>query len=113
MDLVMKNELGNRPILGIYYIPITKSYFLANNLNRDRGALIFSPSGKQGLAIISGSAAEKAGFQINDIIIAVNGQEVNIDNPLANILSNYKKGDEVELLIVRTGQEIKVKVKLI
>jgi len=112
MELVMKNELGNRPVLEIYYIPITKSYSIENNLSRDRGALIFSPSGKQGLAIISGSPAEKAGLQINDIIIAVNGQEINLDNPLSNMLSNYKKGDEVELLIVRNGQEMKVKVKL-
>jgi serine protease Do len=112
MELAMKNELGTRPTLGIYYIPITKAYSIKNNLNRDRGVLIFSPSGKQGLAIISGSAAEKSGLQINDIIIAVNGQEVNLDNPLSNMLSNYKKGDEVELLIVRAGQEIKVKLKL-
>lgn len=112
MELAMKNELGNRPTLGIYYVPITKAYSMENNLSRDRGALIYSASGKQGLAIISGSAAEKAGLQINDIIIAVNGQEVNLDNPLSNLLSNYKKGDEVELLIVRAGQEMKVKVKL-
>jgi S1-C subfamily serine protease len=112
MELAIKNELGNRPALGIYYVPITKAHYFANNLSQDRGALIYSVSGKQGLAIISGSAAEKAGLEINDIIIAINGQEVNLDNPLSNMLSNYKKGDEVELLIVRNGQEMKVKVKL-
>lgn len=112
MELAIKNELNRRPVLGIYYIPVTKVYAMANSLDRDRGALIYSPSGKQGLAIISGSAAEKAGLEINDIIIAVGGQEINLDNPLSNMLSNYKKGDEVELLVVRNGQEIKVKVEL-
>lgn len=112
LELAIKNELNTRPILGIYYVPITKSYSIINNLTRDRGALIFSSSGRQGLAIISGTPAEKAGLEINDIIIAVNDQEVNLDNPLSNLLSQYKKGDQVELLIIRDGKELKVPVKL-
>ncbi|MCX6765954.1 MAG: S1C family serine protease [Candidatus Moranbacteria bacterium] len=112
LELAIKNELANRPVLGIYYVPITKEYAIVNNLARDRGALIFSSSGKEGLAIITGSPAEKAGLQINDIIIAVTGQEVNLDNPLSNLLSQYKKGEEVELLVLRENREIKIKVDL-
>ena len=112
VELAIKNELTSRPILGIYYIPITKKYAFINNLKRDRGALIYSASGDQGLAIISNSPAEKAGLKINDIITAVNNQEVNLDNPLSNLLSQYKKGDEIELLVVREGKEIKIKVRL-
>ncbi len=113
MELAIKNELALRPALGIYYIPITKKYAFVNNLEHDRGALIYSASGNQGLAIISNSPAEKAGLKINDIIIAVNNQEVNLDNPLSNLLSQYKKGDTVELLVARSGEEIKIKVELI
>ncbi len=112
MESAMKNELGSRPYLGIYYVPITKAYALANDLGRDRGALIYSSSGKQGLAIIAGSPAEKAGLEIFDIIIAAGGQEINLDNPLSNALSQYKKGDTVELLVLRNGKEIKVPVSL-
>lgn len=112
MESVIKNELGKRPFFGIYYIPITKEYSIARNLNRDRGALVYSPSGAQGLAVLSGSPAEKAGIRLNDIIIAINGKEVNLDNPFSNALSQYKKGDEIELLVVRNGNEIKIKVKL-
>lgn len=112
MELAIEKNLGNRPTLGIYYLPVTKVYAAANNIKRDRGAIIYSPSGRQGLAIISGSPAEKAGLRVNDIIIALNAQEINLDNPLANVLSEYKKGDEIELLIDRKGEEIKINIQL-
>jgi S1-C subfamily serine protease len=62
--------------------------------------------------MISGSPAENAGIRINDIVLAVNNQEVNIDNPLSNLISQYKKGDSIELLLERDGEEIKIPVKL-
>jgi len=112
MDLAIKGELQNRSELGLYYVPITKEYSLAHGLNRDRGALVYSPSGKQGLAILADSVAEKAGVKINDIIIAVDGKEINLDNPLSNAMSEYKKGDKAELLIIRDEEEIKIIIEL-
>jgi S1-C subfamily serine protease len=112
VNLVLQNNLDSRPTLGAYYISVTKEYALTNNLGRDRGALIYSPSGKQGLAVISGSAAEKAGLQINDIITAVGSQEINLDNSLANLIAQYKKGDIVELTVDRGGQEMKIQLQL-
>jgi len=112
MDLAIRNELGARAQMGIYYLPISKAYALANNLSYDKGALIYSPSGKQGLAIIAGSPAEKAGLKINDVITFVDGKEINLDNPLSNLLGQYKKGDAIELTILRDGQEMKIPVKL-
>lgn len=112
MELAIAGDLSERPYLGIYYIPLTKAYVIVNNLTRDKGALIYSASGKQGLAIINGSPAEKAGLKLNDIIIAVNDKEINLDNPLSNILSELRKGDEIELTIIRNGEEIKLKVQL-
>ncbi|KKQ52542.1 MAG: 2-alkenal reductase [Parcubacteria group bacterium GW2011_GWD2_38_11] len=112
VGLALSNELENRPFLGAYYVSITKEYAIAHSLNRDRGALIFSPSGKQGLAVIAFSPAEKAGLKINDIVLAVNDQNINLDNPLSNLISQYKKGDEIKLLIDREGSEVKISVKL-
>ncbi len=112
MDIAVKNEFELRPYLGIYYLPITKTYAKINNLPRDKGALIYSPSGKQGLAIISGSPAEKAGLKINDIITYVNEKEINLENPLSDILSQSKKGSEAEFTVIREKQELKIKVTL-
>lgn len=103
---------AKRPFLGAYYVSITKEYSIAHNLSHDRGALVFSPSGKQGLAIIAGSPAEKAGLKLNDVVLKVDGQEVNLNNPLSNLLNQNKKGDSIELTVERDGNEIKLSVEL-
>lgn len=112
MELAIKNELNNRPYLGMYYLPLTQTYAIENNFDREQGAIIYSPSGKQGLAILSGSPAEKAGFKINDVIIAIDGREVNLDNPLSNLLNQHKKGDQIEFTILRDRQELKLPAQL-
>jgi len=112
MNLILQNKNFDRPYFGAYYISITKEYAITNNLDHDRGALIYSPSGKQGLAMISGSPAEKAGFRINDIIVSVNSQGVNLDNPLSNLIAQYKKGDIIEMTVDRSGEEVKIPVQL-
>lgn len=112
VDLALQGALASRPSFGAYYISITKEYSITNDLSRDRGALIYSPSGKQGLAIIAGSPAEVAGIKIGDIIVSVNNQDINLDNPLSNLINQYKKGDTVELVVDRGGQEIRIPVKL-
>ena len=112
IDRAIKKELDQDPSLGIYYLTIDKTLALANNLSRDKGALVYSPSGQQGLAIISGSSAQKAGLAINDIIISVDDQEINLQNSLADILYKFKKGDQIELKVLRNGQELKIPVQL-
>lgn len=105
-------EFGERSVLGVYYVPITKEYAIANGLPSDRGALIYSPSGNQGLAVIHGSAGEKAGLRIGDIVTMVGNKGVNLDNPLANLVSEYKKGEKMQLTIIRANEEKKIEVQL-
>lgn len=112
IERAIKKELDQNPNLGIYYLPINKTLSLANNLASDKGALIYSPSGQAGLAIISGSSAQKAGLQINDIITSINGQEINLKNSLSDLLYKFKKGDSLELKILRSGQELKIPIQL-
>ncbi|MEP7162795.1 MAG: PDZ domain-containing protein, partial [Candidatus Moraniibacteriota bacterium] len=78
----------------------------------DRGALIYSASGKTGLAVLSGSPAEKAGLRNGDIVIAANGKEINLDHPLSVAVGKFKKGDIIELLIVNADIERTVSVAL-
>ena len=112
MDWALQNKLNERPFFGAYYISISKEYGITNKLDHDSGALIFSQSGKQSLAIIAGSPAEKSGLKINDIVLSVNNQEVNLDNSLSDLINQYKKGDQIELTIDRNGQEMKIIVQL-
>lgn len=112
IDRAIKKELDKDPMLGVYYVPITKTYALNNNLAVDKGALIFSSSGQLGLAIIAGSSGQKAGLQINDIIKAVNDQEINMENSLPDLLYQYKQGDTIELTILRGAEDLKVPINL-
>ena len=100
-----------RGSLGVYYQSLS-SESAAPFGRGDRGALIYSPSGQQGLAVLAGSAAEKAGLKINDIVLSVNGEEISPEKNLARLVSQCKPGEEISLKIVREGKEMEVKAVL-
>lgn len=112
LDVELSGHLDARPVLGVYYISVTQEMSIAYRLDRDRGALVFSPSGKSSLAVIAGSPAEKAKLQANDIILAVNNKEINLDNPLSMLIGQLKKEETVELTVLRNKVEIKIPVTL-
>lgn len=110
---LVSGTLGNRPTLGVYYLTLTKGSAIAGGEGeRDRGAMIYSPSGKTGLSVLAGSPAEQAGLRYGDIVIAVNGTSIDLDMPLSVALGKLSVGDTAELLIVRNGKEQAVSVSL-
>ncbi len=110
-QFIEKGEI-QRGSLGVYYILLSRENAFAGGEKFDRGAVVYSPSLQQGLAVLSGSAAEKAGIRIMDIILSVNGEEVSADQNLAYLISKYHPGDEVNLKIVRDGKEMEAKAIL-
>lgn len=110
IGLVIGGKLKERAKLGVYYISLTKSYAASGKSSKEKGALIFSPSGIQSLAFLSGSNGEKAGLLLGDIIISVDGKEVNPDNSLAEIISRYQIGDKATLRILRAEKETDIEV---
>lgn len=111
-DRAVAGTLEARPVLGVYYLSLTKALSLEQGLSRDYGALVYSSSGKTGLALILDSPAMKAGLQAGDIIAAINGEEIILDHPLPEILGSFSKGDTLELLILRGTEERKISVTL-
>ncbi len=109
---VISGRLESNPVLGVYYLPLTKSYALANNLSTNAGALIYAPSGKQGLAVIAGTPADRSQLKINDIIEKVDNKEINLKNSLSDILYDYKKGDKITLTVLRNKEELKIEIQL-
>jgi len=112
IDKEIKKELETNCALGIYYVPIAKTYASINNLPSEFGALIYSPSGQQGLAVIANSPAANAGLRINDIISAVAEDKIDAGKSLPDLLYKHKKGEEVELTVLRNSEELKIKVQL-
>ncbi len=59
-----------------------------------------------------GSAAEKAGLEADDTIIAIDGTKLNDDAALDKALRRYSPGDTAELTVYRNGNEMKITVTL-
>ena len=74
------------------------------------GLLLKSVKGRP--AVIAGSPASRAGLKDGDIITSFDGKRLDGRVPLALILARYQAGAEIELGILRAGQEEKVKVVL-
>ncbi len=58
---------------------------------------------------VAGSAAEKAGIRINDVIQKVNGKVVSSPQKFFNMIQQ-SKGDEMDFLVFRDGQPMNIKV---
>jgi len=112
IDEYLASGAVKRGSLGVYYLSLDKENASLTGNKYDRGALVYSPSLQQGLAVISGSPADKAGLKLSDVILSINGEEVNPGQNLAYLVSKYKPGDEVNLKIARDGKEMEVKVVL-
>jgi S1-C subfamily serine protease len=55
--------------------------------------------------VMPDSPAEEAGLQKDDVIVAVDGQELDAENNLADLIAKYKPGDTVTLEIDRPDDE--------
>ncbi len=101
-----------RPWLGVRYVLINDQIVKSNNLEVDHGALIIRGQSFTDLAVVPGSPADKAGLQENDIILEVNGEKINRDNPLVRVISEYNPGEKIKLKIWRQGEEELIKAEL-
>jgi len=63
-------------------------------------------------ALIPDSPAVKAGLQVNDIITALDGEEIPTLKIYSDLLKTHSPGDEVALSILRAGAKITVHLKL-
>jgi S1-C subfamily serine protease len=62
--------------------------------------------------IVPDSAAEKAGLQVGDIVIAFNGQAIRDFPHLAKTVRLYQIGDTIPVSINRAGSSMEVNVVL-
>ena len=100
------------PFLGIRYILITAILQENNSLPVDYGALITKRDELGEVAIVPGSAADKAGLKENDIILEFDGQKINIDNSLAKLIQRKEPNDSITLKVLRDDEEIIISVVL-
>jgi len=90
--------------LGVCWTAVSEQIKEEFDLSVDYGALITSGKGCD-YAVYPGSAAHKAGLKEGDVILEINGQQVNSDNSLGKLIIQYKPGDKVTLKILRNNKE--------
>jgi serine protease Do len=99
------------PFLGVRYVLIDEEVQKDNNLPVNYGAWIQKGEGGE-KAVWPGSAAEKAGLRIGDIILEFNGEKITTQNSLAKIIMKYNPGDKVTLKVLRGDEEKIMEVTL-
>ncbi len=93
-----------RGYIGVSITDVDDATAKAMGLDKAHGVLI------QGIQ--EGSAASKVDIQPGDIILKIDGKEVNASNQLQSHVFKKRAGDKVKLLLFRDGKEIIRTVKL-
>jgi serine protease Do len=107
MDDIIKFGKVRRAIVGVNIEDVSPSDAKAAGLNEIRGAKVggFAPDD-------DGSPAKKAGIEVGDVIVGVNGQPVSTRSSLQRMIRGYTPGETVDLEVARFGQRKTFKVKL-
>ena len=108
-----------RPALGVVTLPISPDIADDLGLASDYGLLI--------IRVVSGGAAERAGLKGGteraylgntpimvggDLIVAIDGQDVQDQQELSRIMNNHRAGDSVKITIYRGKRRMDVEVTL-
>ena len=101
-----------RPLLGVRYVTITPDFAKLNELPVEYGALIYSPNSSKLLPVIPGGPADKVGIEEGDIVIKIGGEDIGKDKSLTCLIQKNKPGAEVEIVLLRNGQELTVTATL-
>jgi S1-C subfamily serine protease len=117
-DLVTLGRV-RRPALGIRTIPIDPELAAEMGLPADYGLLI--------VQVVQGGAADQAGLRGGteraylgnipimiggDLIVAIDGQRIDDQQALAQIMNNHRAGDSVRMTIYRGKKKMDVTVSL-
>ncbi len=91
-ELPLPLEEEARPWLGVYFEMVEEGAVI-------RDVLLHSP-------------ADRAGLQVEDVIIEVEGEAVTFSSPLNELIEQYRPGEEIELRLLREDDEESVRVRL-
>ena len=93
-----------RPFFAARWEPVSAYMVWRYNLPVNWGVLI--------TYVAPGANAAVAGLLPGDIIISIDGVDLNAENPFINVLLNYRPGDHLQLDIVRERQQLQTLLTL-
>jgi serine protease Do len=104
IDNFRKTGEFERPYIGVAYKIVSRQVALLNEV----------AAGAYVQAIVEDGPADKAGIEVGDIIMEIDGQKLvdGVEGDLINIINKKKIGDNIEVKIWRNGQEKILRVVL-
>jgi serine protease Do len=112
MQQAIEGESLSRPWIGIYYTALTPVLQDRRGLLLGYGALVEPPTSLDVDAVFRGSPGDEAGLQTGDIITHVDSIKVDGDNPLDEILTQYRPREAVDLRVLRGEELVDLKLRL-
>ncbi len=91
-----------RPFLGIEYVIVTEDLSVLRKL--PQGAFI--------QRVVAGTPAEEAGLKAGDIVTKIDGEDINEENTLAQVIRSHKVGDRLVLMVDRNGRQLELTAAL-
>jgi len=101
---LIKNGKISRGYIGVSIKDIDIKDAKGLGLDKAKGVLIQD--------VLKGGAGDDAGLKTGDVILSVDGKEVNAANELQTIIGSHKPGDEVSLNVFRDGSTLTKVVRL-
>src|SRR2546422_4254254 len=101
---IIKNGKVRRGYIGVQLGPIDDVYAKALGMKKAEGVIV--------QRLVEAGAAEAAGIKETDVILSVDGKEVNAPNELQSYIARKHPGDEVTLRLFHNGSITEKKVTL-
>ncbi len=95
-----KEILPRRAFIGVQLLTMTDSIAQLNEMKESTGVFVAD--------LAEGGSAAEIGLQAGDIILEANGFLATSVYPFIDYIASYQKGDNIKLLIIRDGIEMKM-----
>ncbi|MDP3696755.1 MAG: trypsin-like peptidase domain-containing protein [Candidatus Taylorbacteria bacterium] len=113
LEDIIKHGRIIKPFIGLQYVMLGKELKEKYKLPVDYGALVVRDHVPGSVAVVPNSPAHKAGIKENDIITALNGNELTEEKDLQDMIQKCTVGDEIQLTVLRKDQKLNLKTKLV
>ena len=108
-EQIISGDVSAYPVIGISMLDFSNAYYsqyysLIRNSGLENGVIVTS--------VENGSAADEAGIEANDIITAIDGEEVLNSAYLRYYLYQHSVGDDITVTVYRDGSTRDLKLTL-